>query len=699
MNSAELKNSLTTKPLESYSEQVKGTLKLVAYHDREVDNFLVGSYTYRSQKYPADFDIMDKVSEVKEEGKWVTAKDPNTLSEQVAKRLRKICLDVDDSKNTHFVEMKAGFNYDILRYLFPMGALIRGDFILSLDFIDAIENMPKAFPKMKSQPRNMSLWNIIRFQIQEKDKDPERAYYTITNILRSWYVLRWSMAEILRGEKDMTNAISDQKITLEMALFQPAIFSTISLPIVKIDLVKLVDGVFVDVSSIYMLEWSSDVMDGTIMSMLPGMDDLTLDVEKLAFSKIEASMFKCLKRVYAYARSKVLYGNKKSKKHYAQFIPELTKFLSGDVALLYQAKNFLQAIVTLYDLKVISRTQKTANHQIDTCKNLISNSLVLTIPEAKDMCSKIDAILSQGRLPEKKKLLNALIKDLSYKCDVLAYYWAQSVGWDPIPDDFLPTKKSIRDLNDDNLKYNALVHTQPLRSYNPSHNINPDTIYGIVPEAPKKKVKVKQISPESVIYKKIQDKRDVKNAAFKKSQAERKIVRAQAKASRKVARDKKRAEAQNLKVVEAPKAVIVNPDISQKSKKVPKKKIVVDNPPPQSKDSTSTKKVVLLHVPSKSKPTKVVVHVPSQVSEVVVEEEERIPKSFSKKTQAQLKAELELRKEELKALEKSTSKMNVGKVSSGTSRLEISDIILMEKPEDTLVQPVESKKPKRRKKL
>lgn len=470
----QVKNFLSVKPVEAYSSDVIDSVRLVSYRtDSDGLTHLAGSFTFRSQKYPGDIDGINKVNTVKVDSEWKKAESPITLAKNVAKRLQEIVKDILAEKESFFVELKAGYDYKVLDYLWPMGTMSYGTLKLDPTFKDRVKKLPEVFPKIKNSKLLMEICHdLLDKWIPLVDNDPQGAYANITKLCRDLFVLRWTAVEIEKGLIEDKFLVSDtfegKGISLEESLLNPVNHVDLTLPIVKIDIIKYIDGFYMDVSNIYLLEWMNEGKVIKHMSAYPEVEGLALDVEKLAFSSQEGSLFKCLKRMYAYGRYRTLSGVSNDFNVYSKITVAIGEFLASDISLIYQAKSRLQCILDLY--KIIPKGNALMNAQIDLTKNTLSNSLVLSPEEVREISDNIDIILSKnGKV--RMELLKLCITQLSYVCDDVAYRWLRDNNMDPIPSIFLASKKGVDLMNKEKARFNIMCAKQSYRTYDDSKNL------------------------------------------------------------------------------------------------------------------------------------------------------------------------------------------------------------------------------------
>ena len=395
---------VSTKPPEAYPRSINNEMKLLRAHpEGEVIPF--GSAIYRIQAYPGDVDLLEDYS------KCCSAGD---VTARFAKDLQKIVRRVVDTRLHYYSEIKAGVDE---RYNIDIGTMKDGRYTPT----DLATKIP---PFVKSGLISAEDANIIISAANDArtSKTSYNDYDIVMYVLRKYYILRWSAAEVLHGKKSLVGGIS---ITLQDALKENSL--------IKIDEITIINGRFVEVTNAYFLSYPRHNRDIMVNEPHDVYKDLPLDIEKLYYSDMWYNPFKALKRAFALARA----ADNKDNMVYRKILQKLFPFISSNTSLVYQIKSELEAIlVVLQTSKSIPKAN--IDNQIDSMKFRLSTVIELSTTVVVDLSTDINKITAAPAKILKIPLVEALIKDLKKIINHNTIAYMDKVGLNPFPAALLP---------------------------------------------------------------------------------------------------------------------------------------------------------------------------------------------------------------------------------------------------------------------
>lgn len=230
--------------------------------------FPVGTFKYKMFKYPGDIDLFEKIE--------VCCKQTETRLEAAAK-IRGISENLRDTDNTLFTDFKAGYD---MRYKIYTG-------VSENEVVDYNEYM------VRRDIGNLYDANLLTDYEYEKminlanDAPTKEELFELNEILRDFWVLRWSMCDLLRGYKVLRG---NYKIYLDVALAQGSI--------VKLDVISFVDDRFVEVTNFFMI--SSVDRNGKQTVLSEEMGDYKQSILGDVYKYIDTNPLKATKRLWMY---------------------------------------------------------------------------------------------------------------------------------------------------------------------------------------------------------------------------------------------------------------------------------------------------------------------------------------------------------------------------------------------------------------
>ena len=401
----EIQRYLDVRPKDAYPQSVMNDIKLLSFFPNGLATPF-GSYIYRMQKYPGDVDLIEVFKEC-------------CTVEKVVKdftySLKNIIKNIITTKYHYFSEFKAGLDN---RYDINVGTLENG-----------IYNIHPELQQRSLLLHNQNLLTIDQFNLVNKvirKHNPNdtvkmsNAYDIIFNMFRDLRILRWTSNEILRGYKQHNG----KTFLLESALTDQTA--------VKIDMISLINGRFVEVTNYLMLaiEENNQLIPINIDIIKGNYPPIGLppEIEKLYFSNIYYSSFKVIKRMYALSR------HLKDLTVLNNIIP----FVSSNMSLLYQLKSEIETILRILEI-VKQPPIDVINLQLDEMKNRFASIIEINNEQLMDILKSIDLSLNTWDIDSKIQILEKINK-LMIKpiINLNTIKYLESVGYNPPPSHLLP---------------------------------------------------------------------------------------------------------------------------------------------------------------------------------------------------------------------------------------------------------------------
>lgn len=311
---------IETKTLSDYTHDQIEDMKLLAADTEHFNVMPYGSASYKIQPYPADLDLIEKYEGTSLTDTLVSFKD----------RIKLITQNIEIVKNHWFSEFKAGINPLSSNYV-DYGPIYNGLWNPNRDYLRGIAKVEYSNGIFSKKDLN-TIYEILSKKNPGADERESLRY-----LFRERAILRWNAKEVINGFKILPGNL---KYPLVNGL-------KVDLP-VKIDMIAVVNGRITEVTNYYELILTNEEGEQYPINGLPFyLDDpekivesLKEDIQKLYFSNIYYSPFKCAKRMWSAARQMDLQDE----------VIKLTPLITGDVSLLYQIRSEIGNILRLLKL-------------------------------------------------------------------------------------------------------------------------------------------------------------------------------------------------------------------------------------------------------------------------------------------------------------------------------------------------------------
>lgn len=393
---------LQVKPFEAYPQSVKKEIALVSFWPKGLATPF-GSYVFRFQKYASDLDLLERFNH----------EDEATTVNLFINRLKKIITSL--GRSHYFSEFKAGMNH---MFDFSVGKLRNGRYMPDSNLFKNIDKLHKL--ELISNDEFLYITYIIVNVNKFDTNNQTNAYDSVYGIIREKRVLRWSKDEILKGYKIINH---DERYTLSQAIRDKEI--------VKIDLIVLINGKFVEVTNIISLTYTDQL--GQIIAIniddlkIHDVDGLRREIEKLYYSNKFCSPMKVCKRMYSTSRKLNNYD----------YVSALSQILRGDISLLYQIKSEVEAFIILIE-RLKNPPILQINRQLDEIKGRLNYVIDIPNKEIIKIAYDIGAVIDMKNKKKKLEMLKTHITLLKNFIFDLCVEKMNMLHLTPIPNIFRP---------------------------------------------------------------------------------------------------------------------------------------------------------------------------------------------------------------------------------------------------------------------
>lgn len=343
-----------TKPKSSISNDIQDKINIITMNP---DNYIpFGSWTYKSQLYPGDVDLMEAAEH---------CCDRESAVKYFVGEIKKIVRKILKVKLLYLGDVKAGIDE---RYVVDIGKIEYGPStkITGYDPKYIIKQIVKlAGDGLLTKDEVMKLGAMLKDNISVED------FEKLSDFFRSKWLLRWNAKELLNGFKVLPGKL---KYTLGDAIQDNTM--------TKIDLWGQINARFIEITNVYMLYYIDEYGQRVLLNFE---NDLRLMVQKLTdeankflYSPTYFNPFKMIKRIWSISR---ITGNK-------EMIKKLTPFMQSDMGRLSQIKSEIETLIGILE-NVKRPPVKTIYKQIDSFKSRFANVYQVYFEE-----DKVDGILS-----------------------------------------------------------------------------------------------------------------------------------------------------------------------------------------------------------------------------------------------------------------------------------------------------------------
>lgn len=354
----------------SYPKILNDEIKLLSFNKE--NSVLIGSASYKIQKYPADIDLYEQIK---------TCCSKEDAIEYFYIGIQNIINNIRLKNNHWMIEVKCGKDnrYEINNI--------------------TIDNLNIFLEK------NISILSdddYKKLRLYKDFLDIDKEYYEelINEIIRNYLVIRWSSDDILLGWKVKYN----KKFYLKECI------DTIS-PI-NIEVIAIVNDKFTDLSNFFVLFFHDKLTDKDYLINFPQeyltesrkfvVQGLKEGINKVLFSKINKDVFKGIKRMYSLSR--LTLNN--------ELFYKIKDIINGDLAQLSQLKSELATLLEIIEFTSEIPWKIFYDH-LESIKWRIGGNLYIDDNQLNTVINGIDNILyNKYDIPYIKDTLDFLKKYL-----------------------------------------------------------------------------------------------------------------------------------------------------------------------------------------------------------------------------------------------------------------------------------------------
>lgn len=402
------------KDLQSTSKEIKDGIKLIMESDSDMMPY--GSWTYKSQLYPGDVDLMEIVEKCCSK---------ELATNRMVQSMKDIIMKIESTKGYYVGDIKSGvdnvFQIDLGNITYDnSGYHITGFY------------PDKVISEIKALTRKGLLNSNESQELQDLCIDIEGShnvqenYETLYDLLREKWLLRWTAREVLAGYKVLPGK---RKISLNETINQPVM--------TKIDMWTLISGRYIEFSNMIKFVLVDKFGKKTVLNADPSPEEilngLKVDITKLMFSKLGYKPFKAMKRMWSVARIEGL--NK--------VIDDLTPLMQSDLGRLSQITSEIETIILMYEsLDDKSLPIKEMAKEVDDWRYRLENVYEINIDQRliNDMINKILSDMKTQNANVIIEKLTILKKVLKKHVDVNTIKIMKKLKYYPVKKEFMPDR-------------------------------------------------------------------------------------------------------------------------------------------------------------------------------------------------------------------------------------------------------------------
>jgi len=378
-----------------------------------------GSYVNRMSDHYGDIDVIQLVD------KFKNVKEVGTKS---AEAIQMVVEEILKNRIHWFSEVKAGIDRG---YYFCVGELSNGIYTPSKDLISKCEKLTKLGLLSKKE------LNIIKKNgVRNGNGDN---YDTVFNLLRSHFILRWTVEEIKQGFKK--TSLGNYKLSE----------AVLDKTVVKIDMIAQVGtGKYIEITNFIALGTTTNgYFKGiNVDSQCFTPANLPIEVEKLYYSNFHYKPFKVVKRAFAFLKWIIKNWDNKdwnfaqrgfNKRDVELAIKSYIKILKTSVNILYSVNSEINAIRIVLGKK--NPPLVGINKRFDQLREPLSNVLELNGDDLDDILEVLNKVV-KAKGKEKFKLIDALQDIFKQVINFWTIAYFDQLGINPPPAIVLPGKMS-----------------------------------------------------------------------------------------------------------------------------------------------------------------------------------------------------------------------------------------------------------------
>ena len=344
-----------TRALNSLSIDTIEALKLLTI-DPKYPPTIVGSFKYIVHEYPADIDLFEYYKA-----------DATTLDEaakEIAAKIQDMAKRLSASKNVYLGDFKAGYDD---RFLIDIGKMSGAYKLSGYKPFLIRERIIELGHQGLLEPREVDMWLL-----KVIDGPSLVEWMDLDELIRSKYILRWSLSELIAGHKKL---LKGRDITLAETLTQNSI--------VKIDIWVYL-GRYVEMTNFYKLCYVNDKGKEIDITASQGVYETSLIKDLKYYNNPSVNKYmKLAKRIWLYA---VLKKN-------SDLMARIYPLFGSGAAKMYQIIGEIETILNI--LKKVSKpNMKMIKDNIEDWKTRLGTVMsdILPIDIAHKIYDRIDQV-------------------------------------------------------------------------------------------------------------------------------------------------------------------------------------------------------------------------------------------------------------------------------------------------------------------
>ena len=326
---------------ESYSEKTRRILNIITSGEKILP---VGSLKYKIHRYPGDIDIYEEIK---------SCCNIEDATKDIVKKIQKIAKDIKKDKSIYLGDFKAGLDP---RYLV--------EYLGEMDIHNKIINYNKNKIKKKfiefKDKKLFSKHEFIHGVELLKDKPTQEEWYKLYDFVRSFYVLRWDLNELIKGKK----VINKNNIKIEYTLEESLKYKAVC----KLDLWAPINGRYTEITNFLVLIYMDNKGDEHFINLqiTDYLQNLIKDLKKYG-SGYKKNSLKYAKRLWAIASTLDATGIERENKKLQILVP----LFSSGAAILYQISAEIEILIDMLHHITVPPIKNIVS-QIDEFKMRIS---------------------------------------------------------------------------------------------------------------------------------------------------------------------------------------------------------------------------------------------------------------------------------------------------------------------------------------
>jgi hypothetical protein len=353
----------------SYTQDTLDYIRLVT---TKPDVNPVGSQKFKVHKYPGDIDIFEKIQE---------CCNLDIATKKISEKIQKIAKNIKNTPNTFLGDFKAGIDQ---RFFIDIGKVADNTVV---DYNpNKIRNLLK-FIHSKKYLTDSEFEELMELVV---DKPDLSEFEQLFDKLRSYYIVRWSLDDLIKGYKIIRN----KKIYLKKALTDPTI--------VKIDLWAAPQGRFTEITNFFVLSYLDE--DGKQHPINIELEDRIQSLLKDIYKYSSPTSRKSLK----YAKRLWVLTQIKNNKDYLE---KLFPLFSSSAGILNQISSEIETLTFMFQ-KLKKLPINIMMNQIDGFKARINSIYDIDIDENR-IYSIVDNIVNHIKNNKSDLDRDFIIKSLS----------------------------------------------------------------------------------------------------------------------------------------------------------------------------------------------------------------------------------------------------------------------------------------------